>query len=105
MILEALEKAEGKGFALAMPKTREESRTLTAALRILKREKPKGWKVFLRLSNNHKDIEDYIRRYRIGGINGKYCRLSDAWNDYDYYLLATDCVFDVLLLILITCSN
>lgn len=105
MILEALEKAERKGFALSMPKTREESRTLTAALRILKREKPNGWKVLLRLSNNQKDIEDYIRRYSIGDIHGMYCGLSDAWRDVDYYLLATDCVFDVLLLLIITYSN
>lgn len=32
MILEALEKAERKGFALAMPKTIEESRTLSACV-------------------------------------------------------------------------
>ena len=105
MILEALEKAERNGFALTMPQTREESRTLTAALRILKREESNGWKVLLQLRNNHKDIEDYIRRYKNGDINGKNCRLSDAWKDVDYYLLATDCVFDVLLLFFITCSN
>ena len=50
-------------------------------------------------------MEDYIRRYRIGDIHGMYCGLSDAWRDVDYYLLATDCVFDVLLLLIITYSN
>ena len=58
MILEVLEKAEKKGFALVMPQTREKTKTL-----------------------------------------------SDAWRDVDCYLLATDCVFDVFLLLIITYSN